>query len=250
MRSGESETPPIYKQLSSEISDRINRGKLSPGEQLPSERELGLRHKISRMTARQVYRHLEERGLVSRSDRRGWFVAEGPFQFSLTRSASFTNNLMAQGIQTGMEVLHCARIRAPSLVRMSLRLRNGQYVQSIKRLLAIRGQPALTETVCFPSEAFPGILDLPLTGSLLSLWQSKYGVAVGRSENAITGGYLSLEDARLLKVRKGSAGIFLSQTIYDKHDLPVAYARQNCRLEAAEFFVSVDFDSPRDSRHG
>src|SRR5579871_940609 len=147
MRSGESETPPIYKQLSSEISDRINRGKLSPGEQLPSERELGLRHKISRMTARQVYRHLEERGLVSRSDRRGWFVAEGPFQFSLTRSASFTNNLMAQGIQTGMEVLHCARIRAPSLVRMSLRLRNGQYVQSIKRLLAIRGQPALTETV-------------------------------------------------------------------------------------------------------
>ncbi len=242
MRARESETDPIYKQIASEISRRIDRGKLSPGEQLPSERELGLQHDISRMTARQVYRHLEESGLVSRSDRRGWFVAEGPFQFSLTRSASFTNNLLAQGVQTGMEVLDCARIPAPEHIRKSLRLRDGQQVQSIKRLLAIRGQPALTETIYFLPKAFPGILDLPLNGSLLALWRDKYGVTVGRSENAITGGYLSDADAVLLKVKKGAAGIFLSQTIFDKQGAPISYSRQNCRIEVAEFFVSVQFE--------
>lgn len=242
MGANRSNPEPIYKRLAAELAEQIRRGKRAPGEQLPSERELGLDRNISRMTARQVYQRLAEDGLVSRSDRRGWFVAEQRPQFSLTRSVSFINNLTAQGVMAKMEVLESAQIPAPDLVRKELRLRSGQRVQSIRRLLRVRNEPALVEMLYFRAERFPGILDLPLGGSLLPVWRDTYNVVVGRSENTISGGYLSDKDARSLKVRKGSPGISLSQTILDQHDQPLAYARQNWRIDIAEFFISVKFE--------
>ena len=241
MTAERSEAQPVYKKISLAILEQIRRGKLSAGAQLPSERDLGEQWQISRMTARQVYRHLEEEGHVSRSDRRGWFVTEGKFEFSLTRSVSFTNNLTAQGVQAGMELLDSERIAAPEFVRTELKLRKDTQVQSVRRLLRIRGEPALTETLYFVPKQFPGILDLPLTGSLLPIWRERYDVRVGSSENRISGGWLSDSDAKALGVRKGSPGIFLSQTMFDQSGEPFAHTRQHCRNDIAEFAVTVAF---------
>jgi GntR family transcriptional regulator len=237
-----SKSLPIYKKICSDIADQIRRGKLVPGEQLPSERELGLRRRISRMTARQVYQRLEEDGLVSRTDRQGWFVADARLQFSLTRSVSFIHNLAAQGVKAKAEFLQAGRMPAPQAVKKDLQLRKGQEVQAITRLLTIRGEPALVETMYFLPEKFPGILDLPLSGSILPVWRDTYNVTVHRGENTISGGFLSDGDAKVLKVRKGSPGIFLAQTMFDQNGKPFAHARQHWRNDIAEFFITVKFD--------
>jgi len=55
---------PRHAQISSEIRDQIDTGRLSPGEQLPSEAELQARFDASRTTVRRALKTLEDAGLV------------------------------------------------------------------------------------------------------------------------------------------------------------------------------------------
>ena len=53
----------------------ILRGKYSPGDPLPPEREMALLAKVSRIIVRQAYAELEAAGIVQREQGRGTFVA-------------------------------------------------------------------------------------------------------------------------------------------------------------------------------
>ena len=53
---------------------------------------------------------------------------------------------------------------------------------------------------------------------------------------------MRLASARALKVRKGSPGILLMQTMFDQDGAPFAVAHQHWRNDVAEFSVNVDFD--------
>jgi GntR family transcriptional regulator len=67
---------PLYIQLAEDISGRIRRGDLRPGDRVPSEPELMRLHAVSRATAVRALEHLERAGLVRREQGRGTFVRE------------------------------------------------------------------------------------------------------------------------------------------------------------------------------
>lgn len=55
---------PLYKIVSEALTEKIRSGRLKPGEQLPSTRELAEMLSISRQTAVKCYKHLQDLGLV------------------------------------------------------------------------------------------------------------------------------------------------------------------------------------------
>lgn len=65
-----------YKQLVDALAADIRSGKLSPGTQLPTHRQLAQSQKIALVTASRVYAELESMGLVSGETGRGTFVRE------------------------------------------------------------------------------------------------------------------------------------------------------------------------------
>jgi GntR family transcriptional regulator len=67
---------PLYIQLAEDISSRIRRGDLRPGDRVASEPELMRLHAVSRATAVKALEHLERAGLVRREQGRGTFVRE------------------------------------------------------------------------------------------------------------------------------------------------------------------------------
>ncbi|MBP8532899.1 GntR family transcriptional regulator [Streptomyces sp. MK37H] len=70
---------PPYQQAAEAIRAEIKAGKLKPGEQLPSHRELQERFGIANMTARSALRVLREEGLIYTVQGRGSYVADfGP----------------------------------------------------------------------------------------------------------------------------------------------------------------------------
>lgn len=69
---------PIYRQLSDQIRRLIAGGQLPPGSELPSIRELALRHAINPMTVSKVYSMLEAEGLLERNRGRPMTVAAVP----------------------------------------------------------------------------------------------------------------------------------------------------------------------------
>ena len=57
---------PIYRQLSDQIRRMVASGQLPPGTELPSIREVGLKHAINPMTVSKVYTLLEAEGVLER----------------------------------------------------------------------------------------------------------------------------------------------------------------------------------------
>ena len=57
---------PIYRQLAEQIRRMAASGQLSPGTELPSIRELALKHAINPMTVSKVYSLLESEGVLER----------------------------------------------------------------------------------------------------------------------------------------------------------------------------------------
>lgn len=76
---------PIYRQLVAQIREGVARGKLLPGEKLPSVRELSRKLVVNPNTIARVYTELERDGLLHTRQGSGVFVAE-PVR-DLTKSA-------------------------------------------------------------------------------------------------------------------------------------------------------------------
>jgi GntR family transcriptional regulator len=75
---------PIYRQLVAQIREGIARGRLKPGEKLPSVRELSRRLVVNPNTIARVYTELERDGVLHTRQGAGVFVAE--LSSELTRS--------------------------------------------------------------------------------------------------------------------------------------------------------------------
>ena len=65
---------PIYQQIATQLKEDILTGKLKQGEYLPSIRSLAKDLKISVITAMKAYELLQEEGLVSAAQGKGFYV--------------------------------------------------------------------------------------------------------------------------------------------------------------------------------
>ena len=76
---------PIYEQISGQIKNRIITGALSPGDALPSMRQLARDLRISVITTKRAYEDLERDGFIETVGGKGSFVA--PRNMELIREA-------------------------------------------------------------------------------------------------------------------------------------------------------------------
>jgi DNA-binding transcriptional regulator YhcF (GntR family) len=76
---------PVGAQLAGRIRDALRDGILSPGDRLPSVRELAEAAEVNVNTARAVYARLESEGVVRSEQGRGTFVSGAPSDEAATR---------------------------------------------------------------------------------------------------------------------------------------------------------------------
>src|SRR3954465_10491162 len=69
---------PIYVQLRDQIAAAVGRGALSPGERLPTMRQVAVALRIDLNTVQRAYAELEREGILTLVRGRGTFVAEPP----------------------------------------------------------------------------------------------------------------------------------------------------------------------------
>jgi DNA-binding LacI/PurR family transcriptional regulator len=78
------ETEPYYRHIYNILLESIVGGKLSPGDKVPSEKELCKQFQVSRITSKRALGLLMEQGYINRFPGRGSFVAE---QFAAGKQA-------------------------------------------------------------------------------------------------------------------------------------------------------------------
>jgi GntR family transcriptional regulator len=69
---------PIYRQLVEQVKAALAAGRLRPGEQLPTHRDLARELVIAPLTVKKAYDLLQSEGLVVQAQGKGTFVAKRP----------------------------------------------------------------------------------------------------------------------------------------------------------------------------
>jgi GntR family transcriptional regulator len=70
-----SSVEPIYRQIAQQLRRLIAGGRLPHGEEIPSVRDVAVRHAINPMTVSRAYAQLEAEGLLERRRGKGMVVA-------------------------------------------------------------------------------------------------------------------------------------------------------------------------------
>jgi len=234
-------TTPRYVALAALVRDRIAGEQLAPHTLLPSERELGDAHGVSRMTARQALTLLEREGLVYRRPPRGTFVAEPRVRFHV---GSFSEEASRQGRRPAARLLWAERQEPSPDTRRALGLAEGEEVHAFHRVRSMDGVPLALETTYFPADLTPGILDVGVEGSLWAVLRERYGVDPATSTAVLES--IILDDVSQAHLGAGSAttGILLTRSTYDAAGRCIEHARDVYRADRASFEVTATVAPP------
>jgi GntR family transcriptional regulator len=211
---------PAHAQIELALETAIERGRLSPGDRLPAERELAGRYGVSRMTLRQALGALEQRGRLERNKGRygGTFVAEAKLE--LAGTSALSDQLRGLGLAAGARVLAaCERTARPDEAEL------GERVYSIERVRLANGEPVALERGAYSAEAFPGMLDGPLEGSLYDLIRARYDDVPVRALERLEPALARPDEAAALEIEPGAAVMLVERTAYSATGRPVEHSR-------------------------
>lgn len=229
------------EELRRRIVADLNSDAYGPGDKLGSERELAERYGISRSSLRQVLSALEEAGFVHRVIGRsgGIFVGHGQVERDLTDVVGVPAFLANQGYVAGTRVLS-TKIAAPDVVtQQALNLGADDFVIEIQRVRLADGSPISLEVAQFPADAFPGLLEQQLAGSLYGILEKHYDLVTSRADERIEAVNATPEEATLLGVKQRSALLLITRIAYDQNDSPCEFSRDLFRGDRTRLAVTV-----------
>jgi len=237
--------PPAYAQIEGRFAEAIAGGELKPGERLPPERELAKRLGVSRMTLRQSLDALEREGLVARAvgRRGGTFVAEPKIERDLTALAGLTQELRRQGHEAGARVLAAEEAEASRAAANALRIKEGVSVFEVTRLRLSDGKPLALERSMFPADRFPGLLELPLDGSLYEILARNYDEPPRRAVERLEPVVAERADAAALGVKRGAPLLLVERVAYGEADAPLEWAKDVFRGDRIRAVVHTHLDA-------
>ncbi len=221
---------PLYLQVEATLKEMIEGRDFSPGEQIPSERELSEQLGVSRMTVRRAIENLTRRGLLERRSTSGTFVRPPRVLRRMGKDVAvgLTQMLQEKGAVAGSVLLKFKYERAPLKVAEKLNLRIGAEVIVIQRQRTVNGQPFCIETSYIPSEIVPGLSKEDMEkphASLYTIMQERYGVRFALNDETLKISFATQEEADLLELKHGQPIMLLRLIVSDVDGRPVEYLK-------------------------
>jgi GntR family transcriptional regulator len=215
------------------LLDLISSGKLRPGDRLGTERELAAQLAISRSTLRQVLAVLAQAGTVRRVPGRagGTFVTHAKVDRDLSVIVGLPEYLRRQGFVAGTQVLSATMAGADDLVAEQLGLPAGSLVLDISRIRLADSVPISLERVRLPAEIFPGLLELPLGGSIYELLDRQFGIRPEDVVEHLEVVEASTDEAGLLGVSVRTPLLAITRTSSSADGVPFEFSQDLFRAD-------------------
>jgi GntR family transcriptional regulator, histidine utilization repressor len=163
---------PRYQQLKELIIGRISRGELRPHDRVPSENELAMAMKVSRMTANRALRELTDEGYVERIAGRGTFVTDQRARSHVLEVHNIAEEIARRGHKHSSEVLGQSRQHAQGEVALALNVAPGVDVFHLMLVHSENGVPIQMEDRHVLAEFAPDCLEQDFRRITPSAWLS------------------------------------------------------------------------------
>lgn len=234
---------PLYLQLKRNIEDAVDRGLIRPGDSLPSERDIAQKAAISRVTVRKAVQDLVKSGVLVQRHGSGTFVAPRMerVEQSLSRLTSFTEDMARRGMSVRSEWLDRG-LYAPSPEEMMvLGLSSSELVARVSRLRIANDTPLAIERAALSARVLPD--PGAVVASLYATLQTSGNRPV-RAVQRISAASLGEDDARLLQVAPGVAGLHIERISYLASGKVIEFTRSIYRGDAYDFVAELRLAEP------
>lgn len=142
----------LYEQVQASIADMIKSHRLSPGQALPSEKELEEQYGVSRITVRRALEELERDGKVVRSKGRAARVAETIQAHAQTRLADDMMAMLDLVRDTVPEIIRFEWILPDDEICAKMEQETREPVLCVERVRKSHGRPTLFTSAIVPAE--------------------------------------------------------------------------------------------------
>ena len=231
---------PLYQQIKVLILKGLQAGEWKPGDAIPSEMELAARFRVSQGPVRKAIDELAAENLLLRRQGKGTFVAthaEQQVQYRFLRLMPDSGDRSSEG-PAERQIINCKRLRASTDIAAPLRLKLGEPVLQLRRVLAFQGTPTIVEDVWLPGVPFKGLTASRLAiygGPMYALFETEFGVHMVRAEEKIRAVAADKEAAKLLGVPQGEPLLSVERIAYTYNDTPMELRRGLYRTDAHHY---------------
>ncbi|TNY37304.1 GntR family transcriptional regulator [Thermomonospora catenispora] len=221
---------PKYLQIAGHIRDRILRGDLQPGDEVPSERQIAAEWNVSRPTATKALEALRLQGLVESRRGSGTYVRN---RYDLHRRA---RERYQRASETGRiyppneraEIVAAELVPAPPHVAEALGLENGQQAVRRHRIIYRDDHPVEASTSWYPAaiaERAPRLLEHEriLEGTLAYV-ESATGRRARHAYDRVAARLAGGEELAVFGLAAPAAVLVIRHVVLDVDERPLEFA--------------------------
>ena len=239
---------PLYEQLKNMIEHKINTREFQPNEQIPSERELGERYNVSRITVRQAIALAEKEGLVSRVHGVGTFVANPKIKQELNTIVDFQSTVTDLGLIASTELLHSEIITSDFKLAKLLNLNVMEKILNLQIVGYGNDNPIVFYNTYFSfalgekmREASKEVIKRNEPFSTLDLYKEFTDAEPTHVEQTFEAITATEQLAQPLKVNPGFPILRVTSIVYQDY-MPLEYKEAHYRGDTYRFFMTRQVD--------
>ena len=216
---------PIYLQISNFILELLDKTPVSTGTLLPAERIVCDCLGISKMTLRQAYSLLIQKGCLEAQRGVGTFVLGSRMEKKISGMLSFSEEVKTRGGNPSSRLLSIGICHPSPDAAEFLGLDSGDCAFEIKRLRFNNQLPLAIETVQLPHNLFPGLETFNWEKeSLYSVIEERYKFKLSRCRSEIRAVPADREQAQLLNLSVASPLLAINRKSYSTDNIPLEFS--------------------------
>lgn len=233
-RRGESAArTPMHLIISEKLRKQIENGVYAPGDQLPSEFNLGQLFGVSRTTVRRAIANLINQGLVETQQDKGIFVKEQQkISFSLSSPLIyFDTELKRQGREGSIQTITFQYLEAPPEIQSRLKLSPGNTrVCYHEKLICADDEPIALDIAYLP-ESIGETLKEPLQFGFTYRTLERNGYPLESAKVSIESVPAGYETSEYLSVAIGAPLLVYRYLAWDSGQVPLVYGETISRAD-------------------
>jgi GntR family transcriptional regulator len=239
---------PLYHQIFLILRGKILDNTYPPRALVPNEKQLTELYDVSRITAKRALNELADAGYVVRERGKGTRVrAQLPDAPLEIPSDDLTESKHQMGLQTAVEVLEFAYIKAPSHIAIHLEGREGDIVQMAVRIRSYKTKPFAYIVSYVPESIGSGYTREDLANKPLFQLIESSGIKLTSAQHSVNAVLADPMVAPLLGVDIASPLLSVNELIFDQHNRPVEYLAALYRPDRFNYKVNLAVSPERRS---
>jgi GntR family transcriptional regulator len=230
----------LHAQVRDGLVDAMRARGLAPGDQVPTEAETAQMFGVSRSTAREALRLLEQDGVVTVERGKGRFLSAGGtlrVERPIDRFESVTEMLEGLGYQPTSAVLSVTEAEATDAEATALELAAGEPVIRLVRLRLGDDRPLIYSVDTVPRECLPGPLAHRDWGGSLTAALAAHGHAVDSSVARLRAVALPADVEQRHDLVGLGPWLLVEETCVSRNGRPVLFAQDYHRGDDIAFNV-------------